>query len=128
MTNLFFYRAGDTPGSRQRWRFTVDAQQNIISEVRDDPPVGETVASKSEDGRVTVTQISDADRRVLGFFSLSTPCWFKECETLRSRYREELKTLGVGCPECQKGALIRKYQALVRKAESSPEPATPPIL
>lgn len=116
MTTLFFYRT-DPVGRRQRWQFKVDANQTIVEETPVEETPAPSAAVRDEHGELRVTHVSPDDRRILGFFSPSTPCWFPECEALRTAYRDEVKKLAAGCPACQKGAIIRKYQALVKKHE-----------
>lgn len=112
MTTLFFYRNG--AAGRVRWRFVIDERQTIVEEA-EAPEPETTTAVVDERGNRTITHISEEDRRSLSFFALNTPCWFPECENLRRQYRDELTKLSPGCPACQKGALVRKYQALVKQ-------------
>ncbi len=115
MNNLYLFR--NTEGKRVRWKFVVDENQTIVSEEPTAPDV--TTAARDANGNMVVTSISADDRRILGFFSETTPCWFPGCEGLRVKYNEEVSQLAAGCPACAKGAIIRKYQAIVKKHEAA---------
>jgi len=121
MNTLYLFRPGKLPGTRQRWKFVVDDKQTILSEelMPEDTPNMETTATVDARGHRVVTNISADDRRILSFFSPATPCWFPACVELREKYTAEIAALTAGCPECQKGAIIRKYQELVKKHEST---------
>lgn len=58
-----------------------------------------------------------ADDEISPFFGKG-PCFFTGCEELRASYRKELETLAKGgnCSDCDKGAVVRKYQERVRHA------------
>ena len=116
MNTLYLYRVAET-GERQRWKFVVDEQQTIIEETKVEDAV--TMAVRDETGKRVVSAISSDDRRILNFFSTAAPCWFAECEDLRQQYAAEIAALAAGCPDCQKGAVIRKYQTLVKKHEQT---------
>ena len=116
MNTLYLYRIAET-GERQRWKFTVDEQQNIIEEAKVEDVV--TTVAREENGKRVVSEIGAEDRRILNFFSTAAPCWFAECEDLRRQYAAEIGALATGCPDCQKGAVIRKYQTLVKKHEQA---------
>ena len=65
-----------------------------------------------------ISYVSPREAKILGFFSPSSPCWFPECEALRAKYQADLtqlKTENPNCPPCEEGALIRRYQAILRK-------------
>jgi hypothetical protein len=117
MNTLYLYREGPVPGSRVRWKIEVDDRQNIVSETQVEDVT--TSAVRDETGKRVVSAIGPDDRRILNFFSPAAPCWFQECEDLRQQYATEIAALSVGCPDCQKGAVIRKYQALVKKHEQT---------
>jgi hypothetical protein len=121
MNTLYLFRPGKLAGTRERWKFTVDDHQNIVAEelMPEELPPIKTTAIRDASGKLVVSSISDTDRRILGFFSPSTPCWFQGCEELRKQYQVEEGALDANCPDCQKGAIIRKYQDLVKKHESA---------
>jgi hypothetical protein len=121
MNTLYFFKR-QPDGSLLRWRVVIDDQQVIVEEGAA-PEQQETVAVTAAGGRV-ITSVSPQDRLILGFFVESTPCWFDGCETLRKAYLSEVSKLGSNCPACQKGAIIRKYQALVNKAIETPAQPT----
>ena len=115
MNTLYLFR--NSGENRVRWKFVVDDQQTIVSEEPAPPDV--TSATRDANGNLVVTSISADDRRILGFFSDTTPCWFPGCEVLRRSYDKEVSELAAGCPACAKGAIIRKYQAIVKKHEAA---------
>jgi len=121
MNTLYLFRPGKVVGTRERWKFVVDEKQTIVSEEllpTEAPTIG-TSATIDAKGHRVITAIGDDDRRILGFFSPTTPCWFPGCVALREKYTAEIATLAAGCPDCQKGAVIRKYQELVKQHEST---------
>jgi hypothetical protein len=122
MNTLYLFRE-ISGGKRERWKFSVDERQTIVREEpcpEVEPPI-ETAATRDERGHRVVATISADDRRILTFFSPTAPCWFPRCAELREKYQAEINALDAGCPSCQKGAVIRKYQALVKKYESTPQ-------
>lgn len=55
--------------------------------------------------------LNSKDGRINAFFDFAEPCFFDECERLRTEYMEEensLKAQGK-CSHCSKNALIGKY-------------------
>lgn len=63
---------------------------------------------KNSDGSITPVP-SEKVKTDIRLFVETTPCWFPECEALRTAYNAELASLPADCPSCEKGALIRKY-------------------
>ena len=61
----------------------------------------------NEDGSVTPIP-SEKVKTDIRLFVDSAQCWFPECEALRAAYNAELASLPTGCPDCERGALIRK--------------------
>lgn len=96
-------------------------EYEIVVEPRLDP-AGEPM--KDENGndmtvtRIVIKKIPPLEQEINKFFSRSTPCWFPECESIRRRYFLELDRMAAngGCTDCQKGSIIRKYDAEVRAA------------
>lgn len=122
MNTLYFYRPSPI-GGRLRWRFVVDELGNIVEETPEPEATTDGVTvTTAPDGARHITAVSAAERKVLSFFVDSTPCWFEGCTELRDRYQAELTKLGTNCPTCQKGAVIRKYQDLVRRATAAAQP------
>lgn len=118
MNTVYFYRLAPD-GTRLRWRFVIDDNQTIVEE-QPAPDNQETVAERAEGtGTLVIRSVSAEERKILGFFTDTTPCWFPSCEELRAKYKAEIDALAPGCPGCQKGAVIRKYQDLVRRASSA---------
>jgi hypothetical protein len=111
-------------GGRTRWKFVVDEQGTILEETPAPEALTEGVTvTTAPDGTKRITAVSAEERKVLSFFVDSAPCWFEGCDELRAKYQDEVAKLGAGCPSCQKGAVIRKYQDLVRRASSATTPA-----
>lgn len=96
-------------------------EYDIVVEPRIDPT---GVPMKDENGneltvtRIVIKKIPPLEQEINKFFSRSTPCWFPECESIRRRYFLELDRMAAngGCTDCQKGSIIRKYDAEVRAA------------
>jgi hypothetical protein len=66
----------------------------------------------------TGNSIPPRTQKVYTFFVDTAPCWFPECEALRSKYKEELQAMteqSGGCTDCSKGGLNRKYIALIEQ-------------
>ena len=98
----FFRRNGD---HLEAWEFEVDlATREIISE--------------RPKARTTITEVDDETRRVLGILTGSIPCDSPGCVQLVNSYDEEVSRLGSDCPDCQKGAIIKKYASLIRASTS----------
>lgn len=96
-------------------------EYDIVVEPRLDPT---GVPMKDENGndmtvtRIIIKKIPPLEQEINKFFSRSTPCWFPECEGIRRRYFLELDRAAAngGCTDCQRGSIIRKYDAEVRAA------------
>ena len=59
-------------------------------------------------------KVSPEEQELFKFFSDHSECWFDGCEEMRKKYKEELDKLPPNCPNCQKGALIRKYKEKIK--------------
>lgn len=115
MKELFLHRRDTTTGQRTRWRFLLDEGDTIISEQEAPEPDTTTpgITVEMVKGQRTVTKVSPEQQKILGFFVASTPCWFEGCNELREKYLAEVAAQPAGCPDCQKGAIIRKYKAII---------------
>ena len=74
------------------------------------------VFHRSEDGGIVIDSIPAEEQQNYAFFSEGAPCFFTGCEELKANYEADKAKLGNDCPSCEKGALIRKYLTLIRKA------------
>jgi len=65
---------------------------------------------------------SDKTQLDMQFFLPDTPAWFDGCKELRDAYAEEKAALDADpdCPDCQKGALMRKYLLKLSKLDTTP--------
>ena len=72
-------------------------------------PNGQTVIEVRSDGAPRKTKM------IMQFFNDSVPCYFAGCEEVRREYKEELKNLGEGCRECDKGEVMRSYMGKLQK-------------
>lgn len=63
-------------------------------------------------GTLVISSIPDRERRLLSFFSKSSPCPdFPGCEEMRRRYFSELEMMeSEDCTDCDKAKLLRKYR------------------
>ena len=100
-------------GSRVRVVFEVDDELTILSETQDESADNEQVRALKAKGYTfegnQITSVPPKELEIFRFFSEHAPCWFEGCEELRKRYSLELAGLPDDCPDCHKGALIRKY-------------------
>lgn len=79
---------------------------------------------------IVITHIPAAEKKVNEFFIKSAPCPYPGCEHLRREYFAEVAAMeatGKGCTGCQKGAIMRKYDARVRAAIKAAENNEQPI-
>lgn len=68
--------------------------------------------------KIVINKVPQLEQEITQVFSRSTPCWFPECEDIRRRYFLDVDraVAAGGCTDCQKGAIIRTYEAEVRAA------------
>lgn len=118
MNTIHLYRVAPD-GSKTRWRFVLDDARTIVEETLDPEEAVPVATEAAPGGGRVITSVSPEERKILGFFVDSTPCWFENCEELRAKYKAEIENLGSECPACQKGAVIRKYQDIIRRVAPS---------
>lgn len=85
-----------------------DPQGRLVTDMQGQPIVKQTII---------VTSVPVLESEVNKFFSPYTPCFFDGCEELRIRYKDALEQAGMteDCTGCQKGAIMRKFEAEVRE-------------
>lgn len=101
MRTLYLYR--ESGGVRRRYEVDVDDRMTVQS------------IRRSEDPKPPQVNLP-ISKDVIPFFAETSPCWFKGCEELREEYQRELGKLGKGCPECNRGPLMRKFAPRVEDA------------
>lgn len=129
VNKVLFYKKVD--GKRVPHALILDEQRNYVDIMEmphtNQPGVEDRVeelkargyeVATTSGGGIRVTGLSPELRKAMDFFSDKIDCWFDGCEELRENYKEDLKALKADgkCKGCDKGALIRKYQDLIREA------------
>jgi hypothetical protein len=126
---LNFYR--EAGGQRTHWRMTLDASMTVLEEVKVEDKKDSRVEKIKADltargigytekeGQIVITAIPDAERKVIEALTDAKRCWFPGCSEIVAAYNEERKNLSADCPQCQVGALMRKYRSLLLAAEKT---------
>lgn len=85
----------------------------------DGNPVMDEEGNPVMNRQLVITSVPDETIKLMSFFSEAPDfeCWFGGCEGLRKQYLADLEEAGgASCPDCKRGAIIRKYMPIVRDA------------
>lgn len=93
---------------------------------KDGNPVLDENGNQVMTKQLVITKIPEETVKLMTFFTDDDnfECWFAGCEGLRAQYKADIEAAGgSGCPDCKRGAIIRKYMPLVREAVKNDEQA-----
>jgi len=163
MSERFLHVYRMTRGVRTKWRIELDATDLVIDErevetapdISPDRMSGESVIPDNAspnlrahltrllsmgykfkvraDGKVDLTYTPPERILLAKFFTLSIPCWFPECDELRTQYRSLLEASSPtgsasDCKDCDIAAIMGQFSAKVlpyitnHLAQSAPAP------
>lgn len=107
--NIFLFRKDPETGTRHRWQFVVDRDQNILEELDLGPDQGPIRRVES---------VSDEDQAAIRFFLPNYECDFPGCEELKREFDQEVaKAGGSGCKGCARGGIMRRFLPRVKEAQ-----------